>query len=299
MSPEQMQSAKNVDARTDVWSLGAILYQLLAGRPPYVADSIPQLCSVLLNEAPPPIKNFRRETSDELEAAVLKALEKKRDSRYENIGTFALALIPFAPGSRIHAERAARVLGMAESGEHAPEPAVMAPTTTGSALSDSAPARSIDIGVENTVPSSPPKHVTDRTLASWGKTGDPVQIVTRRRTPMRPFLLLGAGLGAAAALIAWGISRTTATATPAEPSAVAPTPDVPVTAKPVAPEGPTPVPAAAEDPPAPAVVAVDAGVAETAAKRARPAAPAAPRSAAPAHSAAKSGPALPDFGGRR
>src|SRR5262249_13082945 len=44
MSPEQMRTPRAIDARTDIWSIGAVLYDLLGGRPPYVADTIAQLC---------------------------------------------------------------------------------------------------------------------------------------------------------------------------------------------------------------------------------------------------------------
>ncbi len=82
MSPEQMHSAKGVDARTDIWSLGVILFQLLAGRPPYVGESLPMLCSALLHDAPPPLSDFRSDVPPELEAAILGALQKDRTKRY-------------------------------------------------------------------------------------------------------------------------------------------------------------------------------------------------------------------------
>ena len=52
MSPEQMTSAKNVDARTDIWALGIILHELLTGRVPYEGETIPEICGQVLQNPP-------------------------------------------------------------------------------------------------------------------------------------------------------------------------------------------------------------------------------------------------------
>src|SRR6187402_3368467 len=58
MSPEQMRSSKDVDVRSDIWSLGAILYELIAGQPPYVADSMPALCLAIISAPPRPLREL-------------------------------------------------------------------------------------------------------------------------------------------------------------------------------------------------------------------------------------------------
>jgi serine/threonine-protein kinase len=111
MSPEQMRSTKDVDARADVWALGAVVHELIAGIPPFDADTMTALCAAILQDPPKPMTLLRRDVSPQLEAAVRGALEKDRNRRYPNMAALSAALAPFGgPGSRLSAERIARVL---------------------------------------------------------------------------------------------------------------------------------------------------------------------------------------------
>ena len=114
MSPEQMASSRNVDARTDIWSLGIILYELLAGRAPFLADTMPQLCAMILQQSAPPLRNVRPDAPEALEAVLARCLEKEPARRYANIAELAGALLPFA--SRLgknSVERISRVMSAA------------------------------------------------------------------------------------------------------------------------------------------------------------------------------------------
>ncbi len=97
MSPEQMRSAKDVDARTDLWALGVILFELITGRPVFLGESVTELAIRVANEPPPAIRTFRPDVPSELEAIVLKCLEKDRRQRYRNVAELAVALLEFGP----------------------------------------------------------------------------------------------------------------------------------------------------------------------------------------------------------
>jgi serine/threonine-protein kinase len=97
MSPEQMRSSKDVDALTDIWALGVILFELMAGRPAFMADTVTELAIKVATEATPAIRSFRFDVPSGLEEIIFKCLEKDRRQRYRNVAELALALLPFAP----------------------------------------------------------------------------------------------------------------------------------------------------------------------------------------------------------
>lgn len=81
MSPEQARGLE-VDARSDVWSLGVVLYEMLACRPPFEGETSSDVIASILNQPPPPLARFVREVPEAAEWVVLKALTKERDERY-------------------------------------------------------------------------------------------------------------------------------------------------------------------------------------------------------------------------
>ena len=112
MSPEQLRSTRDVDDKTDIWALGVILYEMLTGREPFVAQTLPQLCAMILESEPLPPSSLRDEIPLELEHVVLRCLEKSPIARYESVAELSQALVPFGPeDAATSAERAARALG--------------------------------------------------------------------------------------------------------------------------------------------------------------------------------------------
>ncbi|MDF2694822.1 MAG: Serine/threonine-protein kinase pkn3 [Labilithrix sp.] len=95
MSPEQMRSAKDVDFRSDIWSVGVCLYELLTGRVPFDAQGVAEICAMVLKDPVPPPSSFVSIPAD-LEAVVLKCLEKDVSRRYQSIVELAFALESYA-----------------------------------------------------------------------------------------------------------------------------------------------------------------------------------------------------------
>ena len=147
MSPEQMQATRSVDHRTDIYALGVSLYELLAGRQPFFAETLPQLCAAILTGAPTPLREARPEVPEALASVVERAYARDRERRYASVADFVVALAPFAPPrSQPIIERVARMAGLpipeptppsgvfaAPAPPSAPQP-VMGPTSAAAAM---------------------------------------------------------------------------------------------------------------------------------------------------------------------
>ncbi len=96
MSPEQVRASKNVDARSDIWALGVILYKLVSTRMPFKAESITDLAVAIAMDPTPPLTNV----PPPFEAIVLKCLEKDPARRYQDVMQLVAALSPFTQFSR-------------------------------------------------------------------------------------------------------------------------------------------------------------------------------------------------------
>lgn len=99
MSPEQMRDASKVDHRTDIWSLGAVLYEMLTGRAPFDCAGATQATIQIMLAPPPRPSEFCPDVPRGLEKIVLKALRKKPGRRYRDAASFARALRRFSPQS--------------------------------------------------------------------------------------------------------------------------------------------------------------------------------------------------------
>jgi serine/threonine-protein kinase len=221
MSPEQMASSRDVDPRTDIWALGAILFELLTGRVPFQADTITQLCAMILQQQAEPLRNHRPDAPEGLQVVIARCLEKDRNRRYANVAELANALAPFAPRRARHSvERISRVVqasGLRVSTHH-----------------------------DEPLPSS---NVPASTASPWTATGSAKKGAGLRIALVLGALVLAGGAAAAIALVKGGASP--------EPVATAPADDKPDLKAAAAAPAPAPPTAEVTPPVTPAPVAAN------------------------------------------
>jgi serine/threonine-protein kinase len=166
MSPEQMAASRDVDPRSDVWALGAVLYQLLTCNAPFVADTMPELCAKILTAPPTPILWARQDLPPALEGVVLRCLEKNREHRWPTVAHLAAALAPFGThAARVSAERIARVLDVDPNAATSPPATAPMPYPPPGAAYAPAPYGH----------AVPPLRESATGNAAWGTTGGPTR----------------------------------------------------------------------------------------------------------------------------
>ncbi|MFO0552551.1 MAG: serine/threonine-protein kinase [Polyangiaceae bacterium] len=108
MSPEQMRSAKKADARSDVWSLGATMFELATGRPPFIGETVTEVAISVIEDPTPTLRSIRPDISQDFEDIVMKCLRKRPEGRYATIDDLATDLAAFV-GTTWTREKLARV----------------------------------------------------------------------------------------------------------------------------------------------------------------------------------------------
>ena len=109
MSPEQMRSARTVDARTDIWSLGTVLYELLEGRKPFEAESFSEMCVKVAVDPPAPMRNV----PPRLAEIVMRCLAKSPEQRFASMAELGRELMSFTQDPQqaaVSVERMQRML---------------------------------------------------------------------------------------------------------------------------------------------------------------------------------------------
>jgi eukaryotic-like serine/threonine-protein kinase len=216
MSPEQLRATRDVDVRSDIWSLGVTLYELLADRQPFIAPTITALSLKIVSDPHPPIDGI----PPALMAVVDRCLAKDREARFANVSELADALAPLFPNGLVAAEMVSGAFRQA-----------VPPT-----LMESSPA------VDPAAAASWPQSTTSFTA------GESAAALPRKKRGKGWWLALGAvamaGLGAAAMLGFGGLMSK-----PATSPAAAAKPIVTPIIEPVHVDAPPPPPPVEEAPP--------------------------------------------------
>jgi serine/threonine protein kinase len=188
MSPEQLKSTKEVDQRADVWSLGAVLYEAITGKPAFRGESLPQVCAMIASEDPALPSTRRDGIPIELERIVLRCLEKDPDGR-ATLVELARTLARYAP------DRAKASLERIEATSGAPpEPRPRAPTYAERARQESLPnSTRMRLGE-----AAAGGDRGGRTMSSWGHDR------RRKRTGSGAILMLLVASGLAAVAVSTG-----------------------------------------------------------------------------------------------
>jgi serine/threonine-protein kinase len=137
MSPEQIRSTRNVDSRTDIWALGVILYELIAGTLPFQGETATGIIAAIISEEARPLKQLVPEVPDALAAAVHRCLQRDREQRFKNVGELAAELARFGgEGSR---QKLPHILNIVSGSQGTLRPATDLGTvsaTTGSSIKE-------------------------------------------------------------------------------------------------------------------------------------------------------------------
>ncbi len=235
MSPEQMSSSRNVDARADLWSIGTILYEAISGEPPFQGESITHLVAAILTENPRPLCQLVPRVSEELQTVIFRCLEKDRDRRWWSVAELAAALAPHgSPRAFASAEKIAQVCADQPPATVAAGPATVRATQPATVRSDpTLPMRqSGSTEILAAPPASairPPATLVEQahdagpsqTTVAWGQTGSSGPGAPKAKGWAIVVAALVVGLVAAAGGIGWVFSRDDGTvAAPAESAAL-------------------------------------------------------------------------------
>jgi serine/threonine-protein kinase len=101
MSPEQLRCTRDVDHRTDIWALGAVLFYLVAGRLPFDGDSSAEMAAKVLRDDVPSVRTLRHDLPEGLEAIIRRCMRRERGLRFNDVAELMRALQPFC-SARYH-----------------------------------------------------------------------------------------------------------------------------------------------------------------------------------------------------
>lgn len=190
MPPEQMRSTRSADARSDIWALGAIFYELVTGQPVWSGDTFSEICVKVISDPTPSAHSIRPELVPAVDAVVSRCLEKDPAKRFQSVAELAVRLVELGgPECSAMLTRVYRLSGLGEPPQTTPANAVArkAPETraAGGGPATASEAATTGAGVPDTA-------------VSWGS---PTHSFTRAPSAMKwviaALLVTGAGAGVA------------------------------------------------------------------------------------------------------
>jgi eukaryotic-like serine/threonine-protein kinase len=186
MSPEQLESSKQADERSDIWSLGVILFELLTGTLPFTGETLPQLVRSVLTGKYPRVRDLRADVPERLSHVIDRCLESDKSKRIRNVADLADALAPFQSDGYRYSERIRKVLTISNAAKMDAKTRVTGdiPAQTSSMREEDLPDASgppTDVSAAEPAPSTgipvyedserPPAAESTTTANSWGRTG--------------------------------------------------------------------------------------------------------------------------------
>jgi serine/threonine-protein kinase len=195
MSYEQARAVPDIDARTDIWSAGVILYEMLAGIPPFEAQSFSATIAKIVTDPVPPLSTWGANVPADLEALVQRCLEKNRDDRFRSAAALQAALEAVLPRlSEPPPSRRLQLDSLTDLPTIPPPPVFAVPSAPSSSLRIFSPCARTTNG-NSAPPEGRPSLVTPS--PSHASLPAPAEPRSRSRLVLGAFAMLAVGAGIA------------------------------------------------------------------------------------------------------
>lgn len=221
MSYEQARAVPDIDERTDIWSAGVILYEMLAGIPPFEAQTFSATVAKIVTDAVPPLSTWGANVPADLEAVVLRCLQKNRDDRFRSARALQAALEGVLPRlSEPPASRRLQLDSLTDLPTIPPPPVFAVPSAPSSSLRLYSPC-AVTTNGDSVAPEGRPSLITPS--PAHASLPAPAEPKSRSRLVLGAVALLAVGASIASLssyLVSSPLRTNAGTVAPAEPAPV-------------------------------------------------------------------------------